>query len=178
MIRLFVALPIPDDLRARIAGLQGGIDGARWVAPENLHITLRFIGEVPEDRLEDIVAALDRVHPPSLTIEPGDTGRFGTGDKARAIWVGVRKSPEIETLHQVVDHALVRTGLPPEGRKYTPHITVARLRGARGGRVANWLEATAGFFATPFDARAFVLYESRMGRGGPVYDPVSEFPLS
>ncbi len=178
MIRLFVALPIPDDLRTRIAGLQGGIDGATWVAPEKLHITLRFIGEVPEDRLEDIVGALDLVTPPPFLVEPGDTGRFGTGDKARSIWVGIRKSPEIEALHQAIDNALVRTGLPPEGRRYTPHITVARMRSARGGRVANWLEATAGFFATPFEARTFVLYESRMGRGGPVYVPVAEFPLS
>ena len=178
MIRLFVALPIPDKLRARIAGLQGGIDGARWVAPENLHITLRFIGEVPEDRVEDIVGALDRVTPPPFPVEPGDTGRFGTKDKARSIWVGVRKSPEIEALYQSIDNALVRAGFEPEGRKYTPPITVARLRGARGGRVASWLEATGGFFATPFEAHAFVLYESRMGRGGPVYDPVAEFPLS
>lgn len=178
MIRLFTALPLPDELRRRIAGLQGGIDGARWVAEENLHITLRFIGEVQDDRVDDIVAALDEVRGRAFNVQPGDVGHFGSGRTPRSIWVGVETTPEIATLHDKVDHALVRTGLAPEGRKYTPHITVARLKGAKTNHVLKWLEANGGFFATPFEARAFTLFESRTASSGATYLPLAEFPLS
>lgn len=178
MIRLFTALALPDDLRARIAGMEAGIDGARWVPAENLHITLRFIGEVPEDRVDDIVAALDDVRGRAVTVSPGSAGHFGSGRKLRSIWVGIAPSPELATLHDKIDHALVRCGLPPEGRKYAPHITVARLGGARTNHVLKWLEANGDFFAVPFEAHGFVLYESRPGSGGPAYLPLAEFPLS
>ena len=178
MIRLFTALPLPEDLRLRLAGLGGGIEGARWVAPENLHITLRFIGEVPEDRAEDIVEALDGVGGGSFPVTLDGTGHFGTGNNARAVWVGVRRTPEIAALHERIDRALVGAGLEPEKRKYTPHVTLARLRGARTGRVRNWLEANGDFLSLPFEADRFVLFESRMGRGGSAYLPVAEFPLS
>lgn len=178
MIRLFTALPIPDPLRTRICGLQSGIDGARWVPPGNLHVTLRFIGEEPEDRVDDIVGALDGVDGRAFTVQAGDTGHFGTGRKIRAVWVGVERSPGIVALYEKVDGALVRAGLAPEGRKYTPHITVGRLRGASHTRVVRWLEANGGFFVPPFEADRFVLYESVTGRGGATYDPVAVFPLS
>lgn len=177
MIRLFAALPLPDELRTRIGGLQGGIDGANWVPPENLHITLRFIGEVPEDRGEDIVAALDGVRWPDFPVTLDGTGHFGTGDRARAIWVGVRKSGALAGLHEKIEAALVRVGFPPEGRKFTPHVTVARLKHAKANRVVRWLEASGAFVAPPFAAREFTLYESRLGRHGPVYTPLAAFPL-
>ena len=176
MIRLFTALPLPDDLRTRIAALEGGIGGARWVAAENLHITLRFVGEVQEDRIDDIVAAVEAVRAPAFEIAPGGTGHFGTRRRVDTVWVGIERSPEITALHARIDSALVRAGLPPERRKYAPHITVARLRGAREGKVLGWLEATGGFFAPPADG--FRLYESSLGRGGPVYTPLAEFALS
>lgn len=187
MARLFVALNLPEDLRSRLAGMHGGIDGARWVPPENMHITLRFIGEAPEAKIADIAEALDDVRSPSPAVTLSGVGRFGSGERARALWVGVDKTNGLAALHTRIDHALIRAGLPPEGRKYTPHVTVARFgsggRGKRGGgpphtRVMHWLEANGGFFALPFDAWEFVLYESHLGRKGPVYVPVAEFPLA
>ena len=86
MIRLFTALPLPDDVRARLATLSGGIDGARWVAPENLHVTLRFIGEVAEHRIDDIVPALAGLRTPLVTVTLEETGHFGSRGKARSIW--------------------------------------------------------------------------------------------
>lgn len=188
MTRLFTALTLPDELRARLAAMQGGIDGARWVTAENMHITLRFIGEVPEAAVPDIVDALDRVHGSPLAVTVSGAGRFGTGDRARSLWFGVEKSDAIGALRARIDQALIRAGLPPEGRKYTPHVTAARFGGARRGRrqsggppatrVLHWLEAHDGFFALPFEAREFVLFESHLGRGGPVYSPLADFPLS
>lgn len=189
MIRLFTALGLPDDLRTRLTTLQAGIDGARWVAPENLHITLRFIGEVAEDRAHDIVAALDRIHSPAFSVTVSGAGRFGSRDRTRALWAGVARSDALAALHEKIDRALINTGLPPEGRKYTPHVTLARFGGGHGGgqggrrdagagRVLQWLEAQGGFFAMPFEAREFVLYESHLGRKGAVYMPVATFPLN
>lgn len=189
MIRLFTALGLPDDLRTRLTALQGGIDSARWVAPENLHITLRFIGEVAEDRADDIVAALDRIRTGAFPVTVSGAGRFGTNDRTRALWAGVERTAALDALHDKIDRALINTGLPPEGRKYTPHVTLARFGGGQGGgrdrsrdasagRVLQWLEAQGGFFAMPFEAREFILYESHLGRNGADYVPVATFPLS
>lgn len=185
MARLFVALDLPDDLRTRLVGMQGGIDGARWSPAENMHITLRFVGEVAETTIGDIVDALADVRCASFAVTVSGVGRFATGNRTRALWFGVEKSAEIAALHAGIDRALIRAGLAPEGRKYTPHVTVARFGGGRGGRgggppetrVLHWIEAHDGFFALPFEAREFVLYESRIGRNGPVYTPLADFPL-
>lgn len=184
MARLFAALTLPEDLRSRLAGMQGGIEGARWVPAENMHITLSFVGEVPEASVGDIVDALDGVRGTGFPVTVSGAGRFGTGDRARALWFGVDKSDGILSLHAKIEQALARAGFPPEGRKYTPHVTAARFRSGRGtagppaSRVLHWLEAHDGFFALPFDARDFVLFESHLGRNGPVYTPVAEFPLA
>lgn len=182
MIRLFTAFGLPDDLRSRLTALQGGVDNARWVAPHNLHITLRFIGEVSEDRAQDIVAALDRIRTGAFPVTVSGAGRFGSGDRTRTLWAEVERSEALDALHEKIDRALINTGLAPEGRKYTPHVTLARFGGGRGrdaaaGRILQWLEAQGGFFAMPFEAREFVLYESHLGRKGADYVPVASFPL-
>ena len=98
MVRLFVALGLPESIRLRLASLAGGIDGARWVPPENLHITLRFIGEVPEDRIADLADALGAIRMPPLTVTLRGAGHFSYGKKTRAVWVGVEKTGELATL--------------------------------------------------------------------------------
>ncbi len=182
MIRLFAALALPEDLRSRLGAFRGGIDGARWVAPENLHITLRFIGEIAEDRAGDVVEALGDVRVAPFPVTLRDAGRFGNRDRVRAIWIGVDRVPEIENLHDRIDRALIGAGHPPDGRKYIPHVTLARFGsregGARSGQVLHWLEAHDGFHALPFEAREFVLYESHLGGHGPVYTPVAHFPMT
>lgn len=127
MIRLFTALGLPGELRARLTALQGGIDAARWVAPHNLHITLRFIGEVAEDRAHDVVAALNEIHTGAVPVTVSGAGRFGSSDRTRALWAGVERSDALVALHEKIDRALIGVGLPPEGRKYTPRITLARF---------------------------------------------------
>ena len=174
MIRLFAALPLPDDVRTRLAALCIGIDGARWVAAENLHITLRFIGDVQEDRGEDIVAALGGIRFEPFAVTLSGAGHFGTAAKAHSIWVGVEPTAGIAALHEKIDRALIRAGCPPEGRKFRPHVTLARLGRARSHHVRRWLEANGAYFALPFVAGSFVLYESRQAH----YLPVVEFPLS
>ena len=177
MIRLFTALSLPDELCIRLAALRGGIDGARWVEVHNLHITLLFIGAVSEPVADDIVRALDDVRCRQFSVSLTGAEQFSSRGRVRTVWIGVDKTAEMIALHEKIDQALVRTGLLPERRKYTPHVTIGRLQGARPNRVLNWLQANGAFFAPPFEASEFVLYESRLGRNGADYAPVAAFPL-
>ena len=178
MLRLFAGVAIPDDLRSRLAVLQGGIDGARWVASENMHITLRFIGEVDEITAEEIDGALSRLTASPLNIALSGAGRFNSWNKPRAVWVGVEKTPDLMALQEKVDRAIINIGLPPEGRKYMPHVTLARLKNARAQHTQNWVAANGPFRAAPFVAREVVLYESRLGRAAADYSPVAIYPLA
>ena len=178
MVRLFVALGLPEGIRLRLASLAAGIDGARWVLPENLHITLRFIGEVPEDRIADVADALGAIRMPALTVILRGTGHFGSGKKARAVWVGVEKTEDLAALQARIERAVTGGGFDPERRKFTPHVTIGRLRQARADHVRSWLEANAAFEQAPFEAERFVLFESRLGRSGPSYLQLAEFALA
>ena len=178
MFRLFAGLALPEDLRSRLAVLQGGIDGARWVASENMHITLRFIGEVDEITAEEIDGALSRLTASPLNISLSGAGRFNSRNKPRAVWVGVEKTPDLMALQEKVDRAIINIGLPPEGRKYMPHVTLARMKNARAQHTQNWVAVHDLFLAAPFVAREVVLYESRLGRAGADYSPVAIYPLA
>jgi 2'-5' RNA ligase len=177
MIRLFVGLEIPAELRRRMAMLARGVDDARWVAEENLHISLRFIGEVPEDRAEDLAAALDTVRAPTFTITLSGAGHFESGRRVRVLWLGIERNEALKALYDKVESALVRAGLEPEGRKFKPHVTLARLKDARPASVKGWLAANTMFKAVPFTVDRFVLFSSRLGREGPTYTPEVVFPL-
>ncbi|WP_207484811.1 RNA 2',3'-cyclic phosphodiesterase [Arenibaculum pallidiluteum] len=177
MIRLFVALELPEPVRARLAGLGGGVPGARWTEPENLHLTVRFIGEVGEDVLAEIDLALAAVRAPGFDLMLDGVGQFGQGRKARVLWAGVERSDALVHLNQKVESALVRAGLAPEERRFSPHVTLARLKDAPPERVARFMEERALFRTEPFPIRHFTLFESRTGNGGPVYVPLREYEL-
>lgn len=177
MVRLFVAVPLEADVRMRLAMLAGGIPGARWVPAENMHLTLRFIGDVEEARLEELDLALGWVEAPSFEISLEGVGQFATGRKPRAVWVGVPRSEALLHLQAKVDSALVRVGVGPEERKFKPHVTLARLKDAPSQRVGRFLETHGLFRAGPVRVDRFVLYESHTGRDGPVYHPLRAYPL-
>ena len=130
MIRLFVGLELPEDVRHALAGLCGGVPGADWVAPESMHLTLRFIGDVTEADAEDAHDALMRVRAPGFDLSLHGVGHFSTGDELRALWAGVDRSEPLAQLRRNVDSALVRMGFPPEERRWRPHVTLARCGGA------------------------------------------------
>lgn len=177
MLRLFVGLSIPDDIAQRLEMLANGMPGARWVEPENMHITLRFIGEVSQADAEDIDNELRRTvaNPVTYNITSMDT--FGQGRKAHALYAGVTFSPEMELLQTRVEAAVVRAGQPRETRKFKPHVTLARLKSVPEVGLLSFIQANNLFRAGPILADQFVLYESRMGNGGSVYLPLAEYPL-
>ena len=144
---------------------------------QDLHITLRFVGEVSEPMIDEIMQALAEIRVAPVEIALNGAGQFADKARVRAVWVGVEKSQGLLALHEKVDKALIRIGLSPERRKYMPHITIGRMSGARPNHVQRWLETNGAFFAAPYKAHEFVLYESRLGRNGADYLPVAEFPF-
>ena len=176
MIRLFVALGIPESLGTRLSGLRGQIPEARWVPPENFHITLRFVGEVDEGAAADVDDALARVAAMPLDVTLRGVGHFGSRGRVRSLWAGVEKSAALEDLQGRVELACQRAGLAPEGRKFHPHVTLARCRDTREERVAGFLSDHAAFQAPAFAVDSFALYSSALGRGGPVYTREVEYP--
>ena len=177
MIRLFVGLGLPGDLRQRLAGLNGGVPGARWVAAENLHVSLRFIGEVDQGHADDIDTALGAVFAVPFDLRLRGVGAFGKGRKLHSLWVGVENEPALSALHDKVDRALVGAGVAPDNRKFMPHVTLARLKAVKPRRVDEYVAAHGLFSAGPIAVGAFVLYSSLLSKNGAIYRPEAEYPL-
>lgn len=177
MIRLFVALPIPDAQRRRLAQIRTGIDGARWVDEHNLHLTLRFIGEVPEDHGEDLAIALTSVKAAPFELRLKGVGHFGSNRGVRAVWADIEPAPGLAPLRAGIDVTLQRAGLTPEHRKFHPHVTLARLRHATPDAIAPWLAANTLFTTTPFTIDKFALYSSHLGKSGADYAMEMDYPL-
>jgi 2'-5' RNA ligase len=177
-LRLFAALTLPDGVVARINMMCSGIPGARWVEPENLHITLRFIGEVDEPTAEEINFNLSHIEAPAFDLELHGLNTFGQGYKAHSLWIGVSPTPGLVHLQQKVDSAVLRAGQAPEGRKFTPHVTIARLTKPEVGRLQSFIEGNNLFKAGPFTVDQFTLFESQTGKGGPVYTALEDYALT
>jgi 2'-5' RNA ligase len=177
MIRLFVALELPEAVRDRLTALEGGVPGARWASDEQLHLTLRFIGEVDGNVAHDIDDALASVRAPAFTLELAGVGEFG-GKKPRALWAGVRGNDALLHLQRKIETALQRIGLPAEERKFSPHVTLARMRSSPQEKVVQFLTHNALFASGPFKADQFVLFSSQLGSGGSVYHPERTYQLT
>jgi 2'-5' RNA ligase len=178
MIRLFVAIELPEDVRQRIAAMRGGVPGARWLHPENMHVTVRFIGGVDEGTCHDIDAALSQIRAPAFDIMLEGVGFFGAARTARVLFVPVAPSRPLAFLHDKIESALVRMGLEPEDRKFQPHVTLARLRSAPPRRLLDFVSANNLFRAGPIAISNFTLFSSARGEGRSVYTPEAVYPLT
>ncbi|KQM86108.1 2'-5' RNA ligase [Sphingomonas sp. Leaf23] len=176
MHRLFVALRPPAALRRILLDIMDGVEGARWQDEAQLHLTLRYIGEVERPVAEDIAVALQAIHAPAPTLALSGVGRFDTGARGLALWAGIAPHDAIAALHRKVDHALVRAGLPPEGRAFLPHVTLARLNRA-SGPVDGFFAAYAGLTSPAMRFDHLILYESHLGQDGAWYEPIVRVPL-
>ena len=176
MIRLFVALELPETVREGLVRLQGGVPGARWLSEDQMHLTLRFIGEVDENVAHDIDDALVGIHAPHFTLELTGTGEFG-GKIPRALWAGVKGNDALLHVQKKIETALQRIGLVPEPRKFSPHVTLARLKNSPREKVMAFLSHHGLFSSGPFRVEHFVLFSSHQGSGGSVYHPERVYPL-
>lgn len=176
MHRLFVAVRPPEPIRAALLAAMGGVSGARWQSDEQLHLTLRFIGEVDRHHARDIHAALGGIHHPGFEIAVSGLGTFERRGQPEVIWAGVAPHEPLRSLHKKVDQALGRIGIEPERRAYMPHITLARLKRS-SGPVHELIGRSGGLATPPFRIAAFSLYESRLTPEGAVYSIVEDYPL-
>jgi 2'-5' RNA ligase len=175
-MRLFVALPIPRAVADNIMLIQGGVPGARWQSREQLHLTLRFIGEVDGRDAAMLDDALAGIEAPAFDLQLHGVGQFGNR-QPHALWAGVRNSEALEHLQRKVDNAIRRVGQPQDAHKFMPHVTLARLRNPDGGKMIEWLTHHALFTSAEFHVDAFHLYSSRLTSDGSVYAIEREYPL-
>src|SRR5487761_435808 len=176
MLRLFVGIGFPPELKLQLSLLCAGVNGAKWVDPGNFHLTLRFIGEIAEHRAADVDEALARLRARRFVLQLAGAGVF-SGDKPRNLWVGVERSPELVALRDKVEHALIRVGLAPEPRKFAPHVTLARLHNPPLDQLAQFLAAHAGFRAEPLAVAAVSLIASFQTKAGSVYEDQADYLL-
>jgi len=175
-MRLFVGIALPSDIKMTLVTLCSGLSGTRWVKPESMHVTLRFIGEVDRGAAHDLDSALSDVRVPAFEMRFSGIGNFSKKERLRALWAGVESNPALTLLQSKIEKAVQRAGFAPEGRKFTPHVTLARFKGQRVD-LGHYLEANGAFSSGPFPVEAFTLFESRMGHGGSHYEALSEYPL-
>jgi len=177
MPRLFTGLEIPSDLAIDLAMMRGGLSGARWIDVENYHLTLRFIGDIDDATACEIHSSLEQIRRAPFTVTLEELSTFG-GAKPRAIVAKAKPATALVELQAQHERLIRRIGVPPEPRKFTPHVTLARLRAASAGAVAEYLSARGYFFSRRFEARRFVLFSSRASTGGGPYVVEAAYPLS
>ncbi|MDV3252305.1 RNA 2',3'-cyclic phosphodiesterase [Devosia sp. BK] len=178
MPRLFTGLEIPPDIGFALSLKRGGLTGARWIDPDNYHITLRFIGDVDNQTANDAADNLDYLSESlRFPIRLTHLGTFG-GDKPRALYVGVEPSEALSRLQSAQERMLQRAGLPAEGRKFVPHVTLARLRGTSAEEVARYIAEAGRFEPLTFAVPRFVLFSSRDSVGGGPYVVEQTYPLA
>jgi RNA 2',3'-cyclic 3'-phosphodiesterase len=177
MHRLFVALRPPEDIRDRLIDAMEDSPELRWVGDEQLHLTLRFIGEVERPLADDIALALGRVRFGRFDLSVAGVGLFAQRHGG-ALWAAVHPKEPVAALAAKVERACVAAGLEPERRAFHPHITLARWnRGASAGLAHAFLERNRALATPAFAVTSFILYESHLSRHGPHYEAVAEFPL-
>lgn len=184
-MRLFVALDLPPEVKSRLSGISGGIPGLRWVAPENYHLTLRFIGEVDRVEAEGVDEALAGIRAPAFDLTLQGVGIFQRGGeragKVQALWVGAERTPGLAHLAAKVETALQRVGLPPERRRFAPHVTLAR--GDNGSappldKLVGFVQRHNLFREGPVRVERFTLFSSHLGREQASYTPEVEYDLA
>lgn len=175
MPRLFTGLEVPEDVALRLSLLRGGLSGAKWIEPTDYHLTLSFIGNIDDGAASDLAAELSRIEGARVQVRLAELGAFG-GDKPRTIVALADPSPALVALQGQNDRALRRAGVEPEKRKFTPHVTIARVKGASATSVAAFL-GERSIQPLTFSATRFVLYSARTSQGGGPYVVEDVYPL-
>jgi len=176
MIRLFVGLGLDQNITNSLSLLAGGIPGARWVGPESFHITLLFIGEVPENRAVEVNDGLSEIIHPAFSISIDGLGTFGHA-KPHTLWAGVTLTPELDHLHRKVVHAIDELDLDIDHRKFIPHITLARLSDAPGRHLETFITENSPFHGGTQMIRSVSLIQSILSSEGSTYLKLMDYPL-
>jgi len=177
-MRLFVALELPEEVKDRLASLTGGLPGVRWVRPENYHLTLRFIGEVPGYMADELDLALASIRAKPFELSLSGLGTFEKAGRVQSLHVVAERTPGLAHLQTKIETALQRAGLPAERKRFAPHVTLARTDGAAVSRLIGYLQTHNLFRSDPLMVERFVLFSSRLGKEQAVYTPEVEYALA
>jgi 2'-5' RNA ligase len=175
-MRLFAALSVPESVAHELMLLQGGVPGARWQSREQLHLTLRFIGEVDGRDARAIDDALAGIDAPAFHLQLHGVGQFGN-KQPHTLWMAARPNDLLDHLARKVDTAIRRVGQPQDTHKFTPHVTLARLRNPELDKLLEWLTDHALFTSAEFAVNAFCLYSSKLTSYGSIYRVEQDYPL-
>lgn len=176
MPRLFTGIEIPAEQREELARMRRPLPGGRWIEPENLHLTLRFAGDIDNTQAAEFADRLAGITIDAFEMRLAGLGVFG-GNEPRSIWAGVETGPELEALARANERAARAAGLAPETRAFKPHVTIARLKYASAGEVAKLLGRIGAFRSQPFLVGRFCLFSSRPKIGGGPYVVEEAFSL-
>ena len=176
-MRLFVALELPAEARTRLLQMATGLAGARWLPPENLHLTLRFVGEMPGHRAEDLDEALAALRGRGFSLQLSGVGVFEKAGRSQALWAGVERNQQLDHLQNKIEMAVQRAGFAPERRRFTPHVTLARLDQSPPDKLAGWVQAHNLLRAGPLPVGHFTLFSSLLAKDGAVYTAEVDYPL-
>jgi 2'-5' RNA ligase len=176
-MRLFVALDLPWEVKEELSDLSFNLTGARWVPTDNFHLTLRFIGEASRLQAEEIDLALATLRGRSFAFSLSGLGWFEKNGRVSALWAGVERNENLTRLQAKVETALHRIGLPPDRRRFTPHVTLARMDMPVTVQLASFVQANNLYRSTPIRADNVTLFSSFLGKDQPTYTPEAEYAL-
>jgi 2'-5' RNA ligase len=177
MPRLFIAVDLPDSIKENLEAMSFGLPGAKWVDVQQIHLTVRFIGEVDGVLFHDIKNALHEVSIAAFDLQLKGVGYFPPRGTPRVLWAGLEKSEPLQLLRKKIDSALFRIRVKPEGRKFSPHITIARLKNSPVQKIANFLAGNGLFSQEPFQVADFKLYSSTLSPKGAYHKVERIYPL-
>lgn len=178
-MRLFVAIELPPRITAALARIQSGVPGAKWTRPENMHLTLRFLGDVDGGQAEDLAYELRRIDQLSFEIALDGAGHFSSGAGVRTLWMGLKPQGPLIALQEKVERATRRSGFPSERRAFKPHVTLARFNWPPDpARARRFLERYARFERESFRVSGFSLFSSELRPKGPIYRVEADFPFA
>lgn len=177
-MRLFIAIPIPDAVKKKLIDLQQPIDGVRWQAKEQMHLTLKFVGDVDAQLAKSLQNKLDEIEHPSFAIDLKQMGYFPEGGSPRVLWIGLREHSSLMELHQKVEQKSQEVGIAPEDRPYKPHITLGRTEGVSKRTVNAYVNQHKKFTVRDIKMDQFVLYESKLHPDGAKHSRLQTFPLN
>ncbi len=177
MYRLFTAIDLPSNISKQISNISYGLPGAKWIDEDQLHLTLRFIGEVDGAVFLDIKEVLLSISMQPFKLQLKGLGYFPPRKSPRVLWVGIVKNPFLDKIRNRIESKLIKTGLAPEGRKFAPHITLARLKNTPANRLGSFLAGNGLFETHPFEVKNFLLYSSKLTPKGAIHTIEASYPL-
>lgn len=178
MLRLFIALPIPRNISQQLQNLSGGLPGARWLPPQNYHLTLRFVGNAGSHQADDLDAALSLIGEPAVDVKLNGFSYFGKKGKANCLIATAERTPTLIHLQKKVERAMIRAGFEPETRKFSPHVTLARMKPVPETTLEEYIVKNRFPQDMNWVSDRFSLYSSYLSTKGSIYTPEVDYGLS